>query len=314
METVEARAPGRVCLLGDNADLIEKPALAAAISAFLTVRLTKRADRMVNLVGSDLGLRESFELDGLLALDGRLNYLKAVHRRLAARIDRGYEVVVSSQIPISAGLSSSTALCIGFIRALAGAYEFNLTAGEVAELSYIIEKDDLEIECGRMDQYAIAFGGVTYIQTGEDAGVEKLDVTSLPIVVADTREAHDTRALQKWLRRRIAEREPLLLDSLAQVVDIVERGRRALVSGDLAELGRLMTAQQGQEDVMGTSTERLRSYCRVALEAGALGAKQMGAGGGGCMIALCPGRVEPVLRALDAVGGQSWAFDIFDES
>jgi mevalonate kinase len=105
-----------------------------------------------------------------------------------------------------------------------------------------------------------------------------------------------------------------LLDSLAQVVDIVERGRRALVSGDLAELGRLMNAQQGQEDVMGTSTERLRGFCRVAMDSGALGAKQMGAGGGGCMIALCPGRVEPVLRALEAAGGQSWAFDIFDES
>ena len=312
MPTYEARAPGRICLLGDNADLIEKPALAAAISAFLTVRLTKRADRQVILVGSDLDLRESFAMDGPFPLDGRLKYLKAVHRRLEPHIDCGYEAVVSSQIPISAGLSSSTALCIGFIRALALAYGFALSAGEVAELSFIIEKDDLDIECGRMDQYAIAFGGVTYIQTGEQAGVEKLKVRSLPIVVADTREAHDTRELQKWLRRRIAQREPLLLGSLARVVDIVEKGRAALVANDLPALGRLMSEQQIEENLMGTATERLRELCRVALEAGALGAKQMGAGGGGCMIALCPGRVSPVQLALEAVGGQAWAFDIYE--
>lgn len=312
MQTYEARAPGRICLLGDNADLIEKPALAAAISAFLTVRLTKRADRQVILVGSDLGLRESFPLDGPCALEGRLKYLKAVHRRLASHVKCGYEAVVSSQIPISAGLSSSTALCIGFIRALALAFDFTLSAGEVAELSYSIEKDDLDIECGRMDQYAIAFGGVTYIQTGDQAGVEKLKVRSLPIVVADTREAHDTRQLQKWLRRRIAEREPLLIGSLARVVDIVEKGRVALAANDLPTLGRLMSEQQVEENLMGTATERLRAFCRVALQAGALGAKQMGAGGGGCMIALCPGRVAPVQRALEAAGGQAWAFDIFD--
>jgi mevalonate kinase len=314
VESVEGRAPGRICLLGDNADLIEKPALAAAISAFLSVRLRMRRDRQVILIGEDLGLRETLSLDTPFALEGRLKYLRAVHRRLAGHITCGYEAVVASQIPISAGLSSSTALCIASIRALAQAFDFALSAAEIAELSFVIEKDDLDIECGRMDQYAIAFGGVTYIQTGEGAGVEKLAVPSLPIVVADTQEQHDTRELQKWLRRRIEQRDPVLLGSLGRVVEIVERGRQALIAGDLSALGQLMSAQQVEEDLMGTSTERLRRYCGVARQAGALGAKQMGAGGGGCMIALCPGRVSMVKDALESAGGRVWAFDIYDET
>ena len=92
----------------------------------------------------------------------------------------------------------------------------------------------------------------------------------------------------------------------------MEKGRAALVANDLPALGRLMSEQQIEENLMGTATERLRELCRVALEAGALGAKQMGAGGGGCMIALCPGRVSPVQLALEAAGGQAWAFDIYE--
>ncbi len=311
MRDVLARAPGRICLLGDNADLIERPAIAAAISAFLTVRLVKRPDDRVILVGRDIDVREEFERGETPPLDTPLKYMKAVYLRLQEDITSGFEAEVTSQIPVSAGLSSSTALCIAFIRAISQAYAIQMDPLEVAELSFDIESHDLDIECGRMDQYAIASGGVTYIETGEPPGVERIPVASLPIVVGDTREPHDTQQLQKWLRGRIEANDPSLMLPLKRVTEIVEEGKLSLYANDLKALGELMIRQQVEERLMGTSTERLEAFCRVSLQAGALGAKQMGAGGGGCMIALCPGHEEPVRAAIEDLGGSAWAFEVF---
>ena len=49
----------------------------------------------------------------------------------------------------------------------------------------------------------------------------------------------------------------------------------------------------------------------VSKNAGALGAKQMGAGGGGCMLATAPGKQREVAEAINNAGGKSWIFDIY---
>jgi mevalonate kinase len=311
MTLLTGTAPGRICLLGDNADLLEKPAIAAAVSATLVVEVQVREDDLVVLTGADIGFEESFHLGDTVQFDSPLRYVKAVYARFADRLHQGFDLTIHSDIPVSAGLSSSTALCIASIRALQQLAGLNHTVDEIAELSFQIERYDLDVECGRMDQYAIAYGGVTYIQTGDDAGVEPLAISSLPVLVADTQEAHDTQALQKWLRRRIAEDDPSLMGPLGRVVELVEEGREAILKDDLEGLGAIMSAQQALELAMGTSTDRLELLCQAAKEGGAWGAKQMGAGGGGCMIALCPpGRSEAIRRALVGLGAPVWAFDI----
>jgi mevalonate kinase len=311
LTTIIARAPGRICLLGDNADLLEEPAIAAAISSFLTVQIETRTDDQVSLTGVDIAFSESFHLPDEMSFDSPLKYVKAVYARYQSQLQHGFELTIRSDIPISAGLSSSTALCIATIRGLSELCGQSLTPGEIAELSFGIERYDLDIDCGRMDQYAIAFGGVTYIRTGEQAQVERLPIDSLPVLVADTEEKHDTRALQKWLRARIAREDPSLMAPLLEVVDLVEAGKEAILAEDLLELGAIMNRQQVLERAMGTSTERLELYCRRAREAGALGAKQMGAGGGGCMIALCPpNQMSAVSEVLASLGAPVWAFNI----
>jgi mevalonate kinase len=311
MSSIVGRAPGRICLLGDNADLLEEPAIAAAISAYLSVEIEPRSGSEVRLVGHDISVTETFRTDDALTLDSPLKYVKAVYARFKDKLTGGFDLSIRSDIPVSAGLSSSTALSIAAIRAMGRLAHVTMSPAEVAELSFQIERYDLDIECGRMDQYAIAFGGVNYIHTGNQAGVERLPLDSLPIVVADTRENHDTQALQKWLRRRIADDDPRVVEPLRRVVVLVKEGKDAILHGDLVGLGSIMTAQQTQELAMGTSTERLELFCRTALKAGAWGAKQMGAGGGGCTVALAePSKLDLVAGALRDLGAPVWTYDV----
>ncbi|HUX20150.1 MAG TPA: hypothetical protein VMW69_02855 [Spirochaetia bacterium] len=313
MSEFVGKSSGRICLLGDNTDLIEKPAIAAAISAYLTITLKKNQTNRVRLEAPEISYVEEFSLGDPVDKESPLRYLRAVCRRLSASIDLGFTAQIRSDIPIGAGLSSSTALCIAFIDALNQGFDLKLTTPDIAELAFIVENDDLGIECGRMDQYAIAYGGVTYIETGVPPRVERLEARALPIIVADTEEKHNTQELQVWLRRRIKAGEPVLLESLDRVVELVESGKKAILGGDLERLGELMSRQQWEEKLMGTSTGRLEHLCSVAIKAGALGAKQMGAGGGGCIIALCPpSRQERIKKAVEAQGAPAWAFQIVD--
>ncbi|WP_455381114.1 mevalonate kinase family protein [Salinispira pacifica] len=311
MTSYDVRTPGRICLLGDNTDLIEKPTLAAAISAYLSIEIEPNTTDRIVFTAADLGVTEEFRIGEVPPLDTPLRYSKAVCRRFSSSITSGFNATIRSEIPIGAGLSSSTALCIGTIRALDRVFGLGLSRQEVAEAAYIVESEDLGVECGRLDQYSITFGGVSYIDTGPKPSVQSLHTGKLPIVVADTQEQHNTQELQIWLRKRIREKEPLLTESLDRVVGLVEEGKRAIEANDLQALGELMNRQQVEEKLMGTSTERLELLCKAARSAGAIGAKQMGAGGGGCIIALCtPEATQPVVDALKAQGAPVWQFDV----
>ncbi|OLS13072.1 MAG: galactokinase [Promethearchaeota archaeon CR_4] len=92
----------------------------------------------------------------------------------------------------------------------------------------------------------------------------------------------------------------------------VLEGRDALIAGDFEKVGKLMCQQQRTENVLQAATPKLNAMCKAAVNAGALGAKQIGAGGGGCMLALCPGKQEQIAQAIEQVGGRVWIFEIFE--
>jgi len=219
---------------------------------------------------------------------------------------------VKSEIPIGCGLSTSAAVSIGFLRVLNKAFNLNFQSSDIAELAYLGENHDLGIQCGRMDQYSIAYGGVTFIYTDENPRVEMLDIKELPIVVGDSMEERKAASVLNRVKRQIREKDPSTLDAFKVVEDCVYQGREALLKGDYKKLGELMNTQQEQEIILKAATNKILSLCEAAKDAGALGAKQMGAGGGGCMLAICPGNQEQVAHAIENVGGRAWIFKIYN--
>ena len=76
----------------------------------------------------------------------------------------------------------------------------------------------------------------------------------------------------------------------------------ALDSGRLSALGRAMRENHACLVELGLSTPEGESLCRMASDAGALGAKLTGSGGGGCVVALGEGTVAPILERWRAAG------------
>lgn len=311
-ERISLKIPGRICILGDKVDLLGKPVIAMAINLMMKINFVAKKNNRVTFYSHNTKEKIDFNLGESPPKNIDLGYWSVLYERLKVKINRGFYIEVDSDIPIGCGLSTSAALSVGFLRALNEAYDLTLSNSEIAELAYLGENHDLGIQCGRMDQYSIAYGGVTFIHTDENPRVEILDINELPVVVGDSMEERKAVSVLNRVKRQIREKEEKTLDAFKVIEEGVYQGREALLKRDFKRLGGLMNRQQEQEIILKAETEKIHTLCEVSKKVGALGAKQMGAGGGGCMLAICPGKQQEVAKAIDDAGGRSWIFDIFN--
>ncbi|MFX0027633.1 MAG: mevalonate kinase [Candidatus Hermodarchaeota archaeon] len=308
---VSVKIPGRICLMGDKVDLLGKPVIGMAINLMMTVTYEERKNNNIEFYSHNTKERIEFRIGESPPKNIDLSYWSVLYERLKHHLKKGFYIDVNSEIPIGAGLSTSAALSIGFIKVLDQAYKLNLTPDDIAELAYIGENHDLGIMCGRLDQYTIAHGGIVFIHTGEDPHVERLDVHKMPVVVGDSMEERKASSILNRVKDQIKERDPLTLKAFAIIENCVYQARDAIAVEDYAKLGELMDLQQKQETILKADTPKILQLCSAAKNAGALGAKQMGAGGGGCMVAIAPGKQKQVAQAINDIGGKAWIFDIF---
>jgi len=270
----------------------------------------------------------------------RLRFLRAedVWERLR-RVDSKETL---RDLPVKKGLSSSAAMCVAISGAIDLIHRFQKLESQdptpiinyiskpetltfFADMAYSGERKELGINCGQMDQYASAYGGILYIDcTKELAQVHRLEPrTELPLVVGDTRQQKDTPRILAWLGERFKAREPKFIEGMKNIVEIVEKAREELEkpSPNRYRIGGLMNENQyylkNYLQVAGNcpaSPSRLDNLIDAALGAGALGAKLSGSGGGGCMIALCePGDEMKVAKALNEEGGEAYVSKVADE-
>ena len=132
---------------------------------------------------------------------------------------------------------------------------------------------------------------------------------SLPLVIGCSSQGGLTKELVAGVRAR-REQSTEHYDAIFVQLDALSlAGAAALERGDLDELGRLMNICQGLLNAIEVSTPELEAMVAIARAAGAVGAKLTGAGGGGSMIALCPGCVDEVAAALQASGFRTMGLD-----
>lgn len=305
--------PGRICLMGDKVDLLGKPVIGMCINLMMKLSYEQRSDDIVEFYSHNTNERVNFKLTDKPPKDVDLAYWSALYDRLRGYIKKGFNLEVNSEIPIGAGLSTSAAISIGFIKTINKVYNLKLSDAEIAELAYLGENHDLGIQCGRLDQYTIAHGGIVFIYTDYDnPRVEHLDIKELPIVVGDSMEERKASLVLNRIKNQIKEKNTTTLDAFGIIEDCVYKAKDALLKGDYKKLGELMDEQQRQEGVLKADTEKILKLCNASKKAGALGAKQMGAGGGGCMLAICPGKQKEVAQAIENAGGRAWIFDIYN--
>jgi mevalonate kinase len=322
---VTASAPGKLYLFGEHAVVYGEPAVAAAIDRRATVTVEARDDDHLRVDSEDLTLdgftveygraaEEDPDVDVSESLiEAATGYVDAAveqARDAADAPEAGFDVTIESEIPLGAGLSSSAAVTVAAIYAATRELGVELTPGEVAERAYRVEYEVQEGNASRTDTFCSATGGAVRVE-GEDR--ESLDAPELPLVVGFDGGAGDTGALVAGVRD-LKDTYDFAADTVDVVGDLARRGEEVLLDGDLEELGDLMDFNHGLLSALGVSSRSLDAMVWAARDAGALGAKLTGAGGGGCVVALdeseetetalryLPGCEEVFRAALDTEG------------
>lgn len=224
-------------------------------------------------------------------------------------------VELTSDAPLGAGLGGSGAVGVALVSALDAYVGKNLSRREIAELAHHIEVEDLKIIGGKQDQYAAALGGflaLTFL--GSTVEWEQIQLTetraralqarSVVVYTGQSRVSGDIHArVQDAFRARNAE----TLNALATIRRVARAFRRELEDGSLDALGDLLNANWDAQKRLHPSTTNARvdEFFRAALDAGALGGKALGAGGGGCLFFLARnGETERVREVLRKMGGE----------
>src|SRR5258707_590883 len=115
------RAPGRVNLIGEHTDYNDGFVLPMAIDRAVWIALRPRTDKQVRIHSLDLETDSAFELDHLIKEVGWAEYIKGVADQLqrAGYELRGFDAVMTGEVPRGAGLSSSAAVELASARAFA---------------------------------------------------------------------------------------------------------------------------------------------------------------------------------------------------
>jgi D-glycero-alpha-D-manno-heptose-7-phosphate kinase len=188
-----------------------------------------------------------------------------------------------------------------------------------------VERHDLHIWGGKQDPFACALGGLNDLEfVGEDVLAPAFPVPEATrleleagLVLAYSGEAHLSGTIHNDILADYRKGESRVREAQHRLKAVAHAARDALLAGDLAAfadcLNENWAAHQRLHD--SCATPRLHHLIAVGRNAGALGAKVAGAGGGGCIAFLCP---EPEARlsveqALRAEGCRLLAFAIDTE-
>ncbi len=327
--TVIVRSPGRVNIIGEHTDYNEGFVLPAAIDKAAYVAMSLRNDEEIHLTAADLNETFSTTVSALKPVGDVSwpNYILGAAAQFIKRGTklRGFNAVLSSDVPMGAGLSSSAAVECATVFALDHLLQTNIDRVSMVGMAQKAEHEYAGVMCGIMDQFASMMGKKDHVIRLDCRSLEyayvpfKLD--GIKIVLLNTNVKHSlasseyntrrnecTQAVE-WIKAHHPEVTSLrhatiamldehvlpkdqLIDQRSRfVVEEIDRlltGCADLQKGDIAALGKKMFAtHDGLSKMYAVSCKELDFLVDfVRNRPEVIGARMMGGGFGGCTINL----------------------------
>ncbi|HUP40972.1 MAG TPA: galactokinase [Vicinamibacterales bacterium] len=320
---VTGRAPGRVNLIGEHTDYNGGYVLPTALPQETHVLMARRDDQLVRACSVDLGAEHvvTFELGSEQRTHGWIDYVQGVTWALAERGARlsGVDMLVSSNVPIGKGLSSSASLEVAVGRALRDMFHLQLDDVDIAMAGHRAETSFVGAPVGIMDQMVCSLGdrSTALFLDAWTKAFEKVPIPDeIELGVIDSGIAHSHASGEYRTRRHECDEAAALLgvetlrhrtvDDLPQIARLpdplnrraqhvvtenarVLRAVDALRRGDAALLGRLFLESHGSmRDDFEVSVPDIDRLVEIAAsDSRTYGARLTGGGFGGAIVVLC---------------------------
>jgi galactokinase len=327
-EPLIVRSPGRINLIGEHTDYNGGYVLPAAIDKAAYMAVSLRDDNEIHLTAYDLNEIFSISIDDLKPIGDISwpNYIlgAAAQFKENGKLIKGFNAILSSDIPIGAGLSSSAAVECSVVFALNELLQTRIEKIEMVKMAQRAEHEYAGVKCGIMDQFASMFGKKEHVLRLDCRSLQyeyfPLRMEGLKIILLDTGVKHSLASSEYNVRREQCEEGVAMIQKkyadvkslrdtdikmIKECIDassliyrrckfIVEENMRllqaceALAVNDIETFGKKMYAtHEGLSKEYEVSCPELDFLVNtVKDDTGVIGARMMGGGFGGCTINL----------------------------
>ncbi|MCS7097704.1 MAG: mevalonate kinase [Candidatus Methanomethyliaceae archaeon] len=310
-------APGKITIFGEHAVVYGRPAIVGSIDKRIYVTMERRNDNCIKILAEDLSFKGlSIKIGDRIEVEANDRILEALKYIVKAieiaseyiNEKSGMNISISSEMPVGAGLGTSAAITVATLAAYSYILGHELSLNEIAKLGHTVELTVQGI-ASPMDTTISTFGGLIYLMP--NVGFEQLSLNNeLDLILGHVKRDESTAKMVKKVREIKERNEKIIEMIMSSIGAIAEEGKWAIIKGDVEKLGLLMNINHGLLESLGVSTKLINDMVYASRNVGAIGAKLTGAGGGGCIIALCPGRKKEVSLAIKLVGGNPMDFKL----
>jgi D-glycero-alpha-D-manno-heptose-7-phosphate kinase len=313
---VKSSAPTRIDLAGSTLDIwplylfhTHSQTINLTISLFATCEIETRSDDVIRIESRDTGFKFEGTL-GTLPHDSSLRLISELINFFQP--SGGLNLTTECGAPVGSGLGGSSALSIAIAKALNELVGHRYSDKELLLITQNIETKVIRVLTGVQDYYSAMYGGLNAIHL-------KVDGIELEPLNTDLQMLHECMVLcysgkphfsgtNNWdITKRYIEGDAVLPEHLGRICDIAVQMRQALIKNDLKKVAQHLDDEWRVRKLLssGISIPKIEYLVNVASDAGLLGAKVCGAGGGGCTVFIVErGKKAAVESALAAAGGE----------
>ena len=277
----KASAPGKVILFGEHFVVYGVKAILCSINKRVTVTAEKTSERKIS-INSDIG-NLILEPNKLISeINSPLKPFYYLANKAIKNQDAGIEIKIKSEIPLGAGLGSSSACCVAGAAAIFKLFG-DVSKEKILELAIEAERTIFENTSGA-DCTVCTYGGI--IEYGKKQGFKKIeDEPNFQLVIANSNIEHSTESMVSGVKTFVIKNKEKFSKLLNQESKLVEDVLKLLKENNPEALGEKINQNQKYLEIIGISNNQIKKMIEIGQKT-SFGAKITGSGGGGCIFAL----------------------------
>ena len=307
-----ARAPMRITLGGGGTDL---PSYYSKYGGFiLSAAIDKYLYIYVNRPAADGLIRVKYSRYEEVTEPDQVQHDLVRPALNLLGIKNNVEIVSMADVPAGTGLGSSSTYLVALLTSLYELKRERVPTQALAEFACKVEMEMAGHPVGKQDHYLAAFGGITCLDIEPDGKVQVSPLNISLTTAEDLRSrvllfftgiSRSANHILQAQKRDTDKQDDTVIDSLHRTKEMGFRVKEALQKGDLETFGHILHEHwENKKRRSGAiSNPNIDRWYNTAREAGALGGKVIGAGGGGFLMLYCPLRKKGAVRKAIASEG-----------